>query len=326
MQQVSLCGVNDCVGATMNLIELQTFILVASAGTMKEAASRLGVPTSTVSRRVARLEDELGVELLRRAHRSFALTEQGQQLFVRSAPLLDELDSVAAAVVERDSEPRGLLRVTAPQDLGTTPFVSELFARFMVRWPQVQLHVELTTRMISLAEEGYDAALRPHMSKAIPGEASLRGRRLGRHAISFYASCAYLSAQGAPTSPGELSEHRTLGMATQFSSGPGDLTLRHADQGVADTSVVWSPDFRSNDFALLAAMTRAGAGICALPSFLARPMVRDGLISPVLPQWHLNTGSITLLWPHRRHLPARLRVFLDFVTEAFAASEDFLDV
>ncbi len=310
----------------MNLIELQTFVLVASCGTMKDAAARLGVPTSTVSRRVARLEDALGVELLRRAHRSFALTDQGHQLFVRSAPLLDELDSVATALSERDTEPRGLLRITAPQDLGTTPFVSDLFTRFMARWPQVQLHVELTTRMISLAEEGYDAALRPHMSQVIPGEASLRGRRLGKHVMSFYASCTYLNTHGTPTTPQALVQHRGLGLANYFSSGQRSLPLQHIDPNTADTSVLWSPTFRSNDFALLAAMTRAGAGICSLPSFLARPMVRDGVLQPVLPQWHLDIGYISLLWPHSRHLPARLRVFLDFVTDAFASCDDFLNV
>lgn len=302
----------------MNLIDLETFVLVADIGTMKGAAGRLGVPTSTVSRRVSRLEDGLGLALLRRAHRTFTLTEHGEHLFVRCAPLFDELDGVVRALSDQFPVPRGVLRVTAPQDLGATAFVAEVLTAFMSRWPEVSLDVELTNRRVSLAEEGFDVALRAH-GPDIPGSASLMVRRLGISSIGLYASPGYLQDEGAPAEPASLASHRCL--ANDIYGGRADWTLYRGEGEVL--AVGFEASVVANDFGLLLQAAISGAGISALPTFLAGPPLREGRLVRVLPEWRLEGGYLSLLWPRSRHMSPRVRAFIDFMTEAIGVSGDF---
>jgi len=303
----------------MNLTDLETFVHVADQGTMSGAAERLGVPTSTVSRRVSRLEDALGMALLRRAHRSFTLTEHGQHLFTRCAPLFTELDTVLTALTDQSPEPRGLLRVTAPQDLGAAPFVADTMARFMERWPEVVLDVTLTNRRVMLAEEGYDVGLRAH-GPQIPGGANLMVRRLGVSPMALFAAPSYLDRRGDPEDPGELAAHRCV--SNTLFGGVHTWELAHDDQERSDRIVV-EPTLESNDFNLLLAMALAGSGICVLPLFLAGPLMRQGLLTRVLPEWSLPGGHMSLLWPQSRHLAPRVRTFIDFMADAFANNCDF---
>ncbi len=303
----------------MNLDEMATFIAVVEAGSMKAAAQRLGVPTSTVSRRVARLEDGLGLALLHRAHRTFTLTEHGEHLFERCGPIVEELGEVVTALSDRAPEPRGRLRVTLPQDLGATAFFADVMAGFMARWPLVSLDVELTNRRVSLVEEGFDVALRAH-GPTITAPASLMVRRLGVSAFGLYASPAYLAQRTHPESPEALLDHKVLSHG--LFAHDAQMILRPRERGEA-REIAFDPTASSNDFGLLLELARADAGICALPDFLAGPGARSGTLCRVLPGWSLEGGHFSLLWPRSRHLAPRVRAFIDHVSEAIEANGDF---
>lgn len=306
----------------MNFTDLDTFVLVADQGTMKGAAAKLGVPTSTVSRRIARLEDDLGVTLLRRAHRTFTLTEDARYLVTRCAPLLAELSDVVTTLSDQRPEPRGVLRLTAPQDLGATDFVAQALARFMERWPSVQLNIVLTNRAVALADEGFDVALRAHGEQLEEHAATLMVRRMGDSPIRLFASARYVERHGALTHPDDLTAH--VYIANTIYSGTRAATLRLTCQDETHHTVDVSPALEANDFGLLLALARAGTGICALPQFLAGPHQRRGDLVRILPNWTLPQSALSLLWPKSRHMAPRIRAFIDFMAETFKANEDFV--
>lgn len=181
----------------MNLVDLDTFVRVAETGSMTAAAGQLGVPKSTVSRRVGRLEDALGLELLVRGARKVALTDHGRALADRSRDALRDIADVERSLTETATEPSGTLRVTAPIDIGRSRAGTDLFASFRARYPSVSLHVELTNRVVDLHEEGFDAALRPRA--LLSDSESLLGRRILRApGGGLYATSRYLAAHGTP--------------------------------------------------------------------------------------------------------------------------------
>ncbi len=167
------------MSSTPNLNDLATFVRVAELGTISAAARAEGVPKSTISRRVARLEDDLGVELLRRSARSFTLTNEGQSLRARAVGAVRELESAANALVDLPSEPTGRLVITVPADLATAPVVIDLFVEYRERYPAVQLEVQMMDRFVDLVTEEIDVALRVHPSAIVPGDDALIARSLG---------------------------------------------------------------------------------------------------------------------------------------------------
>ncbi|HVI01714.1 MAG TPA: LysR family transcriptional regulator, partial [Enhygromyxa sp.] len=162
----------------MDLNDLASFVRVVELGTISAAAAAEGVPKSTISRRIARLEDELGVELLRRSARSFGLTEDGRMLHARSAAALQELADVERQLTQTDDIPRGRLVLTAPRDIAGSVAFAKLLAEYRSTYPDVRVEVRLERRYVDLIGEGVDVALRAHNGE-IPGDAGLLTRSLG---------------------------------------------------------------------------------------------------------------------------------------------------
>ncbi len=281
----------------MNLNDLETFIRVAEAGTFSGAAEQLGVPKSTVSRRVARLEAALGRALLVRSSRSFVLSDDGRALYARCAPALREIADVERGLGDARDAPRGQLSVTAAVDLGTTAFLAELIADYMRRYAQVRLSLSVTNRKVDLMEEGYDVAFRIHIG-ALPDRDDLVARRLGRVPMRVYASPDYLRARGPIEGPGQLS---------------GQLTVQHT----LSRSPSWLTEATLciDDYSPAAAILAAGGGLGGLPVFVAAPYVERGaLVSLPLP-WDVPDASLSLVWLRSRHLAPRVRAFIDLAVE-----------
>src|SRR5690606_6546569 len=181
------------MSATIDLNDLASFVRVADAGSFSRAARSAGVPTSTMSRAVQRLEEALGVSLLQRTTRKVALTREGSFLREQSVGALGALSSATQAVIDLQDQPQGLLRIAGPPDLGHVLF-AELLARFGERYPAVQLEVELSARLVDLVGEGFDVALRAGSLR----DSSLVARKLTELAGLLVASPAYVQRLGLP--------------------------------------------------------------------------------------------------------------------------------
>jgi len=292
----------------LNLIDLSTFCRVAAAGSLTRAAADLGVPKSTVSRRVARLEDELGLALLTRTGRSVALTDVGRRLYKRTEPSLREIRDVERELVDAFDEPAGTLRVTAPNDIGGTPWFVHMLTSYRARFPEVVIEVELSNRMVDLVAEGVDVGLR---AGSAGSSSTLVSRALLRIEGGLYASPSYLERRGVPREPTDLSHHACV--THSAISRNGRWTLLHEDGHQCEPviGVVLS----ANDFNIVNQGIQDGAGIGFVPRFAAQPLLDSGELVRVLPQWRTPGGSLYLIWPASRHLAPRVRAFVDHAVE-----------
>jgi DNA-binding transcriptional LysR family regulator len=288
------------------LDDLDVFVRVAQSGSFTKAARALGVPKSTVSRAVARLEDRTRVQLLERTTRAVRLTDAGRALAEQAAPHAEGLREALQVVGEEASQPRGTVRITGAPDLAG--ILGELVARFTARHPTIGVEVDLSTRFVDLVTEGFDCAFRATMRKL--DDASLVVRRLGESRLQLYASPSFVARRGAPRSPAEVASFEGVLFRAKREQR---LALSGPRGAKAEATLVGR--IVADEFPFLAAALRAGAGIGALPSFLAAADVEVGRLVPVLGEWSGNGGRILLVHPRVRHVPRRVALFRDFARE-----------
>lgn len=295
----------------MNLNDLQTFVRVAETGSFTRVADELGVPKSTISRRVVRLEESLGLELLHRGARSLHVTEHGAILRDRCAAALREIADVQRAVADAGDTPRGSLRITAPKDLGTTSLFARLLTEFRARFPEVTLDVDLGTRRVDLVEEGFDVAVRVH-SDRLPDTTGLMMRQLGSVVGGLFAAPEYLERKGKPKKPQDLTKHDCV-----CAGGPRGEARWRLQKGASGEPFEIEPNatLLANDYGLVLSALLAGGGIGLLPTFFAQASVDRGDLVQVLPGLRTGEGAVSLVWPATRHLSPRVRAFIDFMTE-----------
>lgn len=289
------------------LDDLAVFVEVAEGGSLTEAARRLGVPKSTVSRSVARLESSLGVALLRRSARGHGLSEAGRRLARVASPHVSSLHDAALALERPAREPHGRLRVTAPVDLGQA-LLAPLLPLFVQRHPAVHVETEVTSRFVDLIAEGFDVALRVPANK-LPSSA-LVARRLGSVDLCLYAAPGYLARRGSPRQPEELTEHDTVVL---YPRDGGVRWTLIGNRGVVPVTV--RGRLGSNDFLLIRELIARGAGIGVLPANLANPEVRAGRLTRVLPDYALRGSVVYIVYAAARPLPLKVAAFRDFLVE-----------
>lgn len=292
----------------MMLDEIAVFVQVVEAGSFTAAARKRAVPKSTLSRGVTRLEDALRTPLLLRTARRVALTDAGKAFYDRVAPHVAGLREAAAVAGEREEQPRGTLRVTAPVDVGEA-LLSELFVRFAARHPQLKLDVDLTARTVNLVEEGYDIAVRATFKLK---DSSLIARKVVDLDHQLYASPAYLARRGTPRTPDDLARHDCV--LFRPVEGRSEWTL-HGDGQERQVSVTGR--LGSNEFSFVRAVLRAGAGVGQLPTFYAAADVTQGSLVRVLPSWTTPAGQLYLVYAGAKHIPRKVTAFRDFVLEHF---------
>lgn len=295
----------------MKLDDLQTFLMVARRGSFAAAATDLGVPKSTVSRRVARLEDDLGVTLVTRS-RSATVTDEGRVIAERLGPALREIENVEQMVHDTGERPSGVLRVTIGSPEARSRHFLRLLLRYTEAYPDVRVEVNNTGRSIDLIEEGYDVAFRPGGPQGVGGPGLMR-RVLGTAEAHFYASPAYLEAYPAPERFEDLGQADVIGHRTIFQHAAH--LARHIPAAAVLADV--EPRILIDDFHAILDLLRAGGGIGMAPSHYAAPFVRQGELVQVWPQ-PLMTTYVYLLWPETRHLSPRVRRFLDMAVEELA--------
>lgn len=298
----------------MDLDDVRIFTKVAESGSFTKAARLLDMPKSTVSRRVAELEDKLNVLLIQRSTRTLTLTPAGQLYFDRTSRAIADLKQAEVALQEMQGEPRGVLRITTPSDM--TGLIPRLLGDFIETYPEVEVIVFSTGRRVDLIAEGYDLALRA--TARLP-DSTMFAKKIIDTRFGAFASPAYLEKHGTPKVPSELSEHDCLIFGTENSSG--EWTLVHSQTHEVNTVPV-SGKVASNDLAFLMGACLRGLGIAFLPTFEPSRHVFKKRLVRILPEYRNDYGALHAVYPSGRHVSPNVRAFVDFASKWFSESEN----
>jgi DNA-binding transcriptional LysR family regulator len=291
------------------LSDAEVFVAVARAGGFSAAARELGLTQSALSRRVAALEARLGVRLLARSSRGVRPTDAGELFHAASQRALAELDAAEQSLVSSGRELRGTLRLHLPPALGRR-VVWPLVARFAAQHPELRVHATLADRVVDLAAERADLAVRI----GAPREPGLVVRRLGERRNVACASRAYLERRGAPRRPADLARHDALVLRVY---APRERWRFETESGVAEVEV--TPHIVSNDTEALLEAALAGLGVAFLPEFVVADALRAGALVRVLEQLRGVPFPIVAVWPDRRLSPAA-RALVDHLAARLPAA------
>jgi DNA-binding transcriptional LysR family regulator len=296
---------------TLDIEDLRTFVEVADAGGVSPAARRLGVAKSVVSRRLGRIEAELGVQLLARTTRGAALTDAGTTFREHAARACAEIDAARETILP-SGDLRGRLRIAAPLSFGPTHFASVL-AEMARRHPQLHVHTAYSDRFVDLVAEGFDCAIRVGYLQ----DSTLVARCVGPLYGKLVASPDYLEVHGAPEVPGDLAAHEALMQGTeawQFMDGDEVITVHPRGRFKAD-----------NGTALIAAAV-AGLGIAWLPDGLTRDYVASGALVPVMTRYPPPPAGIYVIRPPGQHPSLKVRALTELLIECFEQAPHLADV
>jgi DNA-binding transcriptional LysR family regulator len=279
--------------------ELLAFARIVEAKSLSRAAAELRVPRATISRRLARLEQRLGVRLLRRTTRSLALTDSGETFYRQARLVLDAVARAEASVHgDADRGMRGDLRVSVPP-LSDESFLA-VIAAFAKQYPEVRVQIEFSSRLVDLRREGYDVALRA-TDKIEPG---LVARTLRRDELLGVAAPRYLQAHGTPKTAKDLRNHRCIGA---FARGE----LPQSTWRVGNRALHVETAFSSNDIRMLAEAAVQGIGIALLPFVVVEEHLAAGRLVRVLPDLLRSENRLAVVYAEKEFLPAHVRAFVD---------------
>lgn len=292
-----------------DLNDMLFFAEVVERGSFAEAGRVLGLPKSRLSRRIAGLEQRLGVRLLHRSTRKLSLTEVGALYLRHCLALRSEASAAEEAVQQLSATPRGTVRVSCPVTLAQT-MIGELVPSFLLAHPEVRVEMEVSNRVVDPIEEGVDVALRVRLSVEASG--SLVVKRLGLTRSLLVASPALLARQGRPSCPADLAQMDTLAM-----SAP-DGRQRSTLHGPDGKEFLWeySPRFVANDLETLLLAALQGVGVVLMPEYLCRAERERGDLEELLPGWSYARGVAHAVFASRRGLIPAVRLFLDHLEQA----------
>lgn len=286
---------------------LEMFVKAVEAGSFTRAAEALGSSPAGVTRHIAALEARLGTRLLQRSSRRLALTESGAEYFERAKQILEDLTEADALAGAEAMRPAGLLRINVPVVFGAR-VLAPLWPRFRARHPEIKLDIAVSDRFVDLVEEGVDAAVR---IARLPSS-NLIARRLATVRTFACASPAYLKKNGTPAAPQDLAGHRCLGYRYSTTKDEWEFV---APDG-RERRIAVDCDFHANHGEVICAAACGGEGIAVLPSFIAGPAVARGELVVLLRGWTIPELGAHVVYPSRRHLPAKVRALVEFLTES----------
>ncbi|MCW4456597.1 LysR substrate-binding domain-containing protein [Flavobacterium sp. MXW15] len=292
----------------INLNDLVLFAAAVEHGGFAAASRRLGLPKSTISKRVAELEDALSTRLIHRTSRSFTLTELGRDFYEHARAALIEAEAAEAIVRRRQSEPSGTVRISASVPVAQGDLAAHL-PRLVRAYPKVQVELDVNDRFVDVLQEGVDIAVRSHFAP-LP-DSGLVQRQLMVEPIILVAAPGYIDQHGMPQSPAELQDH--LGLLTAPSAGAWRLSGAHGQRADASPRQAMV----ANESVVLIAAAIAGLGVVCLPERMCRDAIAASQLTHVLPEWNAGTVTTSLVMPHRRgQLPA-VRATVEFLVECF---------
>jgi DNA-binding transcriptional LysR family regulator len=295
------------------LQSMRVFVKVADLGSFARAAAALEISNAVATRHVADLEGRLGTRLLNRTTRSLSLTEAGQAYLERARQILDEIEDAERMVVAHSHEPVGTLRIAAPVVFGQH-HLAPILHSYMARYPQVTPDLTLVDRQVDLVEESFDVGI---LIASQMRSASVVMRRLTTGRMVVCATPEYLREHGVPTRPEQLAEHACLSLPAAFGGNERVFTGIDGDVRVKPAS-----EIVANNTEVLRQCALLSMGVAILPSYLADGDIARGTLVSLMSDYRLPQLEINVAYPSRRHLPAKVRTFIDHLVEHFDAAPE----
>ncbi|EIM25108.1 LysR family transcriptional regulator [Microvirga lotononidis] len=284
--------------------DLHVFVQAVEHGGFAAAARQLNMPKSTISKRVAELEADLGIRLIHRTSRSFVLTDVGRDFYDHARAAVIEAEAAESVVQRRREEPQGLVRITASVPVAQYHLAHRLPALARA-YPRLDLQLHITDRFVDLVREGFDIAIRSHFSP-LP-DSDLVQRRMAVERIILVAAPDYLALQGVPKHPEDIVRHDGL------LTGPTTRTWRLTHKDGRDVQVTPAPRLVADESLVLLRAAAAGLGIACLPESIPAAAMEAGELTGVLPDWSAGSVTSTILTPHRRSELSSVRAVIDFL-------------
>ena len=294
----------------MDLNSIAIFVKVVQAGSFNKAARLLGMPNTTVSANVARLEKRLGVTLIQRTTRKLHITPAGEAYFAKCLRGLAEIESAEVEASSATAQPRGLLRITATAEVAHS-CLPPIASQYIERYPEASIEVIVANRVVDLVGEGVDLAIRAAALK----DSTLVARKWKSFTGGLWVSRDYLSRRGAPKSPTDLEKHDYL-----IFSRVARHALRLSD-GRHNVDVPLNGRIIVDDLETLLAFVLQSKGIGSLPDFFALEYPKESALVRVLPEWTWTTGALSFVYPNQPFLPAKVRAFIDLAIASNAKIE-----
>jgi DNA-binding transcriptional LysR family regulator len=288
---------------------VQAFVRVVEAGSFAAAARQLGLTTSAVSKRVTQLEAFLGVRLLQRTTRYVHVTDLGSLFYERAVEIVTLLDDAIGTLQHGQATPAGLLRLSSPTSFGML-HVAPALCDFHARYPALKVEIILNDRVVNPVEEGFDVCLQD----AGPRPNSMVERRLFPLRRVVCAAPQYLATHGTPRQPHEVSQHACIQYSYLESGG-----VWRFDSPSGPIAVPIDPILRTNNGRIMLDAAVQGKGIAVLPTFLAAPDLQRGALVVLLPDFPFPALTLSAVYPRRQHVPARVKLLLDFFIARFGS-------
>lgn len=290
-----------------DLNDLSFFAAVVANGGFSAAARATGVPKSRISRRVAALEAQLGVQLIERSTRRFKVTDVGGDVYRHARAALGEAEAIEQVVSRLKAEPQGLVRVSCPLDADRV--LGAALPAFLARHPQLRVQVTVSNRRVDLIEEGIDVAIR--VRERLDTDADLQVRTVARSGLMLVASPALIAVHGEPAQPGDLAAFPTLGHTDR----PGLERWTLVNAAGAETTVQHEPRLSANAFPILREAALQGVGVAMLPEWSCREPLADGRLVRLLPGWAARQGILHLVFSAGRGRLPGVRAVIEFAAE-----------
>jgi len=301
-----LLGVGIGAEYVVDLNDIYVFVKVVEAGSFVGASKQLNMPSTTVSRKVQKLEQALGVRLLQRSTRKLHVTDAGQQYFDNCQQSLARIEDATTLACQSSVMPTGVLRITSPVDFAVN-YLQPWINGFLTLYPDVQVELEVTDRYVDMIEEGIDIAFR---SGALE-DSSLVARRIGPKKSVFCASPAYLEAHGRPLCPDDLAQHDCIVMGSSLKNKHWTFMK---DGG--ELSVPVSGRYAVDNMQLVVSAAHEGMGIAQVPYPLVIESFRAGTLTQVLVEYSAPESNIYIIYPSHKQLARIVRAFIDHVVES----------
>jgi DNA-binding transcriptional LysR family regulator len=286
----------------LNLNDILVFVQVVDHGGFAAAGRALGIPKSTLSKRLSELERTIGVRLVQRTSRSFAVTEIGRDFYRHAAAMLIEAEAAEHVIKGRLAEPSGTVRITASLPIAQFR-LAPLLPRLAANYPKVRLMLDVSDRFVDIVQEGFDIAIRNHFAP-LP-DTDLVQRRIDYDPAWLVASAGYVGEKGMPSRPEEAN-----GLDGLMASSSDRVWTLHDGQG-AVAEVAPSPRYFANETVSLREAAKAGLGVACLASSFCAPLIESSALVRILPGWTARGVATTLLMPHRRGQLPSVRVVAD---------------
>jgi DNA-binding transcriptional LysR family regulator len=290
-----------------DLNDLNFFAAVVANGGFSAASRALGLPKSRISRRVAALEEQLGVRLVERSTRRFKVTEVGQDVYRHARAALSEAEAITEVVTRLTAEPQGLVRVSCP--IGVDRLVAGCLPHFLAAHPKLRLQFLVTNRRVDIIEEGIDIAVR--VRERLDSDADLQVKIVGRTAQVMVASPDFVSAYGQPATPQDLSKFPTLGRGELLGPDRWAVTNAAGDH----VEIAHEPRLLASSFSIQRQAAIDGIGIALLPEYTCRELLENGRLVRILPAWEVAEGLLHVVFTSRRGLLPGVRATIDFLSQ-----------